>query len=161
MLVSIILLVRSKKLFINQLGFFIVQHRVVFLIKLLKQRKWCTETSWGWWCFSLVPLMLLSVFTFRVLVILMNTRKKFWLAVSWLFILYKQDHTEGYLELSAKTKTYFSTAVATWDAEFYVKVDDDVHVNLGKRKVCTFILHTSFVGIWLLLQCGLISYLEW
>ncbi|XP_031253706.1 probable beta-1,3-galactosyltransferase 2 isoform X1 [Pistacia vera] len=41
------------------------------------------------------------------------------------------DHTEGYLELSAKTKTYFSTAVATWHAEFYVKVDDDVHVNLA------------------------------
>ncbi|XP_044495137.1 probable beta-1,3-galactosyltransferase 3 isoform X2 [Mangifera indica] len=41
------------------------------------------------------------------------------------------DHVEGYLELSAKTKSYFSTAVATWDAEFYVKVDDDVHVNLA------------------------------
>lgn len=35
------------------------------------------------------------------------------------------------MELAAKTKTYFSTAVALWDAEFYVKVDDDVHVNLG------------------------------
>ncbi|KAK4259009.1 hypothetical protein QN277_005388 [Acacia crassicarpa] len=41
------------------------------------------------------------------------------------------DHVEGYLELSGKTKTYFSTAVALWDAEFYVKVDDDVHVNLA------------------------------
>ncbi|KAK1265761.1 Beta-1,3-galactosyltransferase 7 [Acorus gramineus] len=41
------------------------------------------------------------------------------------------DHVEGYHELSAKTKTFFSTAVAKWDAEFYVKVDDDVHVNLG------------------------------
>ncbi|XP_062088394.1 probable beta-1,3-galactosyltransferase 2 isoform X2 [Humulus lupulus] len=41
------------------------------------------------------------------------------------------DHVEGYMELSAKTKTYFSTAVAMWDAEFYVKVDDDVHVNLA------------------------------
>ncbi|XP_048447003.1 probable beta-1,3-galactosyltransferase 2 isoform X1 [Pyrus x bretschneideri] len=41
------------------------------------------------------------------------------------------DHVEGYLELSAKTKTYFSTAVALWDAEFYIKVDDDVHVNLA------------------------------
>jgi hypothetical protein len=42
------------------------------------------------------------------------------------------DHVEGYLELSGKTKTYFSTAVSKWDAEFYVKVDDDVHVNIGK-----------------------------
>ncbi|KAJ0759413.1 putative galactosylxylosylprotein 3-beta-galactosyltransferase [Helianthus anomalus] len=41
------------------------------------------------------------------------------------------DHVEGYLELSAKTKTYFATAVNMWDAEFYIKVDDDVHVNIA------------------------------
>ncbi|KAL5982818.1 putative beta-1,3-galactosyltransferase 8 [Asimina triloba] len=41
------------------------------------------------------------------------------------------DHVEGYNELSSKTKIYFSTAVAMWDADFYLKVDDDVHVNLG------------------------------
>ncbi|KAK4603608.1 hypothetical protein RGQ29_012211 [Quercus rubra] len=41
------------------------------------------------------------------------------------------DHVEAYLELSGKTKTYFSTAVALWDAEFYIKVDDDIHVNLA------------------------------
>ncbi|KAJ8437491.1 hypothetical protein Cgig2_007468 [Carnegiea gigantea] len=41
------------------------------------------------------------------------------------------DHVEGYLELSAKTKTYFATAVSQWDADFYVKVDDDVHVNIA------------------------------
>ncbi|XP_004515661.1 beta-1,3-galactosyltransferase 7 isoform X2 [Cicer arietinum] len=41
------------------------------------------------------------------------------------------QHVEGYHELSAKTKIFFSTAVALWDADFYVKVDDDVHVNLG------------------------------
>ncbi|CAM0883892.1 unnamed protein product [Alopecurus aequalis] len=41
------------------------------------------------------------------------------------------DHVEGYHELSSKTRIYFATAVATWDADFYVKVDDDVHVNLG------------------------------
>ncbi|XP_056687637.1 beta-1,3-galactosyltransferase 7-like isoform X2 [Spinacia oleracea] len=41
------------------------------------------------------------------------------------------EHIEGYHELSAKTKIYFSTAVAKWDADFYVKVDDDVHLNLG------------------------------
>ncbi|KAI3472863.1 hypothetical protein Pfo_030882 [Paulownia fortunei] len=41
------------------------------------------------------------------------------------------DHVEGYLELSAKTKTYFATAFALWDAEYYVKVDDDVHVNIA------------------------------
>ncbi|KAI8020069.1 Beta-1,3-galactosyltransferase 7 [Camellia lanceoleosa] len=41
------------------------------------------------------------------------------------------EHVEGYHELPAKTKIFFSTAVAKWDADFYVKVDDDVHVNLG------------------------------
>ncbi|XXG87235.1 hypothetical protein AAC387_Pa11g1969 [Persea americana] len=41
------------------------------------------------------------------------------------------EHVEGYHELTAKTKTFFSAAIALWDAEFYVKVDDDVHVNLG------------------------------
>ncbi|XP_048490631.1 probable beta-1,3-galactosyltransferase 3 isoform X2 [Beta vulgaris subsp. vulgaris] len=41
------------------------------------------------------------------------------------------EHVEGYLELSAKTKAYFATAVSLWDADFYVKVDDDVHVNLA------------------------------
>lgn len=44
-----------------------------------------------------------------------------------------QEHVEGYLELSAKTKAYFSMAVGLWDADFYVKVDDDVHVNIGKE----------------------------
>eukprot|EP00262_Sarcandra_glabra_P011036 TRINITY_DN26730_c0_g1_i1.p1 TRINITY_DN26730_c0_g1~~TRINITY_DN26730_c0_g1_i1.p1 ORF type:complete len:415 (+),score=70.04 TRINITY_DN26730_c0_g1_i1:132-1376(+) len=41
------------------------------------------------------------------------------------------EHVEGYLELSAKTKIYFATAVSLWDAEFYIKVDDDVHVNIA------------------------------
>lgn len=44
-----------------------------------------------------------------------------------------QEHVEGYLELSAKTKIFFATAVSMWDADFYVKVDDDVHVNIGKN----------------------------
>lgn len=41
------------------------------------------------------------------------------------------NHVEGYHELSSKTQIYFSTAVARWDADFYIKVDDDVHINLG------------------------------
>ncbi|KAI4343172.1 hypothetical protein MLD38_027706 [Melastoma candidum] len=41
------------------------------------------------------------------------------------------NHIEGYHQLSSKTQTFFTTAVATWDADFYVKVDDDVHINLG------------------------------
>lgn len=44
---------------------------------------------------------------------------------------FRLNHIEGYHELSSKTQIYFSTAVAKWDADFYIKVDDDVHVNLG------------------------------
>lgn len=40
-------------------------------------------------------------------------------------------HVEGYHQLSTKTRLYFSTAISIWDADFYVKVDDDVHLNLG------------------------------
>ncbi|MBA0828484.1 hypothetical protein Goarm_013156 [Gossypium armourianum] len=40
------------------------------------------------------------------------------------------DHVEGYLELSAEPKIYFATALALWDADFYVKVDENVHVNI-------------------------------
>ncbi|KAK9059376.1 hypothetical protein SSX86_021996 [Deinandra increscens subsp. villosa] len=41
------------------------------------------------------------------------------------------NHVEGYHELSSKTQIYFSTVAAKWDADFYIKVDDDVHINLG------------------------------
>lgn len=44
------------------------------------------------------------------------------------------NHVEGYHRLSDKTRLFFSTALATWDADFYVKVDDDVHLNLGTRR---------------------------
>ncbi|CAK9137027.1 unnamed protein product, partial [Ilex paraguariensis] len=40
------------------------------------------------------------------------------------------NHVKGYHELSSKTRLYFSKVVSIWNAEFYVKVDDDVHVNL-------------------------------
>ncbi|GAB4846159.1 Beta-1,3-galactosyltransferase 2 [Ancistrocladus abbreviatus] len=52
------------------------------------------------------------------------------------------EHVEGYLELSAKTKVYFATAVALWDADFYVKVDDDVHVNIATLGT-TLVRHRS------------------
>ncbi|XP_051128771.1 probable beta-1,3-galactosyltransferase 8 [Andrographis paniculata] len=52
------------------------------------------------------------------------------------------SHVEGYHELSTKTRLFFSTAVDIWDAEFYVKVDDDVHVNLGML-VSTLAKHRS------------------
>uniref|UniRef100_K4AB42 Hexosyltransferase n=1 Tax=Setaria italica TaxID=4555 RepID=K4AB42_SETIT len=44
------------------------------------------------------------------------------------------DHVEGYLELAAKTKAYFVAAVSMWDAEYYIKVDDDPRVYVGCMK---------------------------
>lgn len=71
-----------------------------------------------------LPVVLISLASIHRL-------EKYLTDLVFLFILWKQDHVEGYMELSAKTKTYFTTAVALWDADFYIKVDDDVHVNLG------------------------------
>ncbi|XP_047328705.1 probable beta-1,3-galactosyltransferase 8 [Impatiens glandulifera] len=51
-------------------------------------------------------------------------------------------HVEGYHELSSKTRIYFSTAFSMWDADFYVKVDDDIHLNLGML-VTTLAKHRS------------------
>ncbi|GAB2298879.1 Beta-1,3-galactosyltransferase 2 [Dionaea muscipula] len=64
------------------------------------------------------------------------------------------EHVEGYMELSAKTKTYFATAVGLWDADFYVKVDDDVHVNiaiLGKTLARYRLKPRVYIGC---MKCG-------
>ena len=73
-----------------------------------------------------------------------------------IYTLFMQNHVEGYLELSAKTKTYFATAVNLWDADFYVKVDDDVHVNIGitsskNLKISNCLYKISMRGTFLLL----------
>ena len=60
-----------------------------------------------------------------------------------------QGHVEGYHELSAKTKLYFATAVAIWEAEFYVKVDDDVHVNLGNNELVKIHIDLPYFVVWL------------
>lgn len=41
-------------------------------------------------------------------------------------------HVEVSEEFANKAKTFFSVAVETWDADFYVKVDDDVFVNIDE-----------------------------
>lgn len=40
------------------------------------------------------------------------------------------SHEEAYEELPKKAKYFFSSAIHTWDAEFYVKVDDNIDVDL-------------------------------
>ncbi|KAM0849667.1 hypothetical protein ACQ4PT_053591 [Festuca glaucescens] len=41
------------------------------------------------------------------------------------------NHVEGYGGLPMKIQMFLSTALSTWDADFYIKADDDVHVNIG------------------------------
>ncbi|KAG8478895.1 hypothetical protein CXB51_028751 [Gossypium anomalum] len=65
-------------------------------------------------------------------------------AFFFLFPSATMDHVEGYIELSAKPKIYFATALALWDADFYVKVEDDVHVNIVIiSNCCSDILRNS------------------
>ncbi|KAE8732806.1 putative beta-1,3-galactosyltransferase 9 [Hibiscus syriacus] len=41
-----------------------------------------------------------------------------------------EGHEEAQEELPKKVKSFFSTAVQNWDAEFYVKVDDKIGIDL-------------------------------
>ncbi|KAF4356725.1 hypothetical protein F8388_010947 [Cannabis sativa] len=44
--------------------------------------------------------------------------------------LIMEDHEEAEEELPKKAKVFFSTAVQNWDADFYVKVDDNIDLDL-------------------------------
>lgn len=43
----------------------------------------------------------------------------------------QESHEEAAEELPSKAKFFFSAAVETWDAEFYVKVEDNINLDLG------------------------------
>ncbi|TYJ24730.1 hypothetical protein E1A91_A08G281400v1 [Gossypium mustelinum] len=53
-------------------------------------------------------------------------------AIAWIAILMRkiEGHEEAQEELPKKIKFFFSTAVQNWDAEFYIKVDDNIDVDL-------------------------------
>jgi hypothetical protein len=42
-----------------------------------------------------------------------------------------ESHEEAAEELPSKVKFFFSAAIEAWDAEFYVKVDDNINLDLG------------------------------
>ncbi|MQL69442.1 hypothetical protein Taro_001746, partial [Colocasia esculenta] len=42
-----------------------------------------------------------------------------------------EGHEEATDELPKKAKIFFSSAIETWDAEFYVKADDSINLDLG------------------------------
>ncbi|AQK78316.1 Beta-16-galactosyltransferase GALT31A [Zea mays] len=44
------------------------------------------------------------------------------------------NHVEGYGGLPMKVQMFLSTALTMWDADFYVKADDNVHVNIGMQR---------------------------
>jgi hypothetical protein len=43
----------------------------------------------------------------------------------------QESHEEAAEELPSKVKFFFSAAIEAWDAEFYVKVDDNINLDLG------------------------------
>lgn len=53
--------------------------------------------------------------------------------------VYQEDHEEAQEELPKKAKFFFSTAVQIWDAEFYVKVDDNIDLDLGRASFILFV----------------------
>ncbi|KAI9092229.1 hypothetical protein K1719_027729 [Acacia pycnantha] len=48
-------------------------------------------------------------------------------------LLVLEGHEEAQEELLKKMKFFFSAAVQNWDADFYVKVDDNIDLDLGIR----------------------------
>ncbi|KAL5200638.1 hypothetical protein ABZP36_021841 [Zizania latifolia] len=50
-----------------------------------------------------------------------------------------ESHEEAAEELPSKVKFFFSAAIEAWDAEFYVKVDDHINLDLGNISVETII----------------------
>ena len=65
----------------------------------------------------------LSTFTLRSSSLGFFRKRCFWCS--------QDDHEEGPDELPKKAKNFIASAAATYDADFYVKVDDDVYVNPG------------------------------
>ena len=47
------------------------------------------------------------------------------------FVSKQNDHLEAPKESSKKAKLFFAHAVENWNAEFYVKVNDDIYINIG------------------------------
>ncbi|KAL5993577.1 hypothetical protein ACLOJK_014502 [Asimina triloba] len=66
--------------------------------------------------------------------------------------LIDENHVEAAEELPKKTKLFFAHAADTWDAEFYVKVNDDVYVNIGSSTDVADLLKHVLRGQALLLQ---------
>lgn len=56
-------------------------------------------------------------------------------------LIYQNGHEEAQEELSKKAKFFFTTAVQNWDAEFYVKVDDNIGLDLGRAPIISLFMY--------------------
>ena len=52
--------------------------------------------------------------------------------------MYWEGHEEAQEELPKKAKFFLSTAVQKWDADFFVKVDDNIDLDLGNALTYSF-----------------------
>lgn len=50
----------------------------------------------------------------------------------WCYGYLQEDHVESDDNLTQKTRLFFNKAVKTWDADFYVKMDDNIGLNIGE-----------------------------
>ena len=65
-------------------------------------------------------------------------------------LIYQEGHEEAQEELPKKVKFFFSTAVQNWDAEFYVKVDDNIDIDLGRTSALFICINTEYHNFLLL-----------
>lgn len=59
-----------------------------------------------------------------------------WPNLNILFVSGQNDHVESSEESAKKVKLFFAHAVKHWNSEFFVKVNDDIYVNIGKSSFC-------------------------
>jgi hypothetical protein len=51
---------------------------------------------------------------------------------SWWYVTLQDDHVESDDDLTQKIRLFLNKAVNAWDADFYVKMDDNIGLNLGE-----------------------------
>ena len=59
---------------------------------------------------------------------------------SWWYVSLQDDHVESDDDLTQKTRLFFSKAIYAWDADFYVKMDDNIGLNLGEINFSSLLL---------------------
>lgn len=71
-------------------------------------------------------------------------------------LIYQDGHEEAQEELPKKAKFFFTAAVQNWDAEFYVKVDDNIDIGLGRTSA--FFICIEYHNF---LAFGLLLFIHW